>query len=108
MLIVITIIGWVLFAFTVLLYWVGNRQNAAETNALAIFSLALILSDNFRKPTADGMLRAAREGRAAGVAAEDLAWRLRRAVTNIASSHFRPGADVNSIRVVVAELQLLS
>ncbi len=48
---ILVIIGWVLFAFTAILYFVGNRLNAKETNALAIYSLGLLMNDSVRDAT---------------------------------------------------------
>lgn len=60
MLIAAAILGWVLFLFVLILYRIGNRINAQENNALAVFALALMLSDEWRdlnRKNCEGALR---------------------------------------------------
>lgn len=108
MIIILLIIGWALFAFTALLYFVGNKLNTAETNALLMFSLALLLSESFRKPTSEGIVRAAREDRAAGMASAPAALNLRQAVLKLARDYYRRDAEINSGMIVMSELNRLT
>jgi hypothetical protein len=49
MLIAVAVLGWVLFALTAILYWVGLRKDSEESNALAVFCLVNVLSDVARE-----------------------------------------------------------
>jgi hypothetical protein len=53
--IIFAVSGWVLLIFVAVLYRVGKKLNVEETLALAAFSLALLLSDEFRSATRDGI-----------------------------------------------------
>ena len=58
MITIIAISGWVAFLFVAVLYRIGNKINVEETTALEAFSLALLLSDEFRAANRDGIQRA--------------------------------------------------
>jgi hypothetical protein len=58
MMTIIAISGWAAFLFVAVLYRIGNKINVEETTALEAFSLALLLSDEFRAANRDGIQRA--------------------------------------------------
>ncbi len=58
MMTIIAISGWAAFLFVAVLYRIGNKINVEETAALEAFSLALLLSDEFRAANRDGIQRA--------------------------------------------------
>jgi len=58
MMTIIAISGWTAFLFVAVLYRIGNKINVEETTALEAFSLALLLSDEFRAANRGGIERA--------------------------------------------------
>jgi hypothetical protein len=100
--IIFAIAGWGLFALVVILYYVGNRLNNQETNALAVYSLALLLSDDFRSATLSGFAKAIQEVRSNGISAQDVTYGLMQGVTqNAKRSYNNEEAPVNTISIVI-------
>ena len=99
---VLAIGGWALFVTMSLLYWFGNKINNHETNALAVFSLAALLSDDFRSATRSGFDKAIQEGHSAGIDPKDLTFRLMQGVTQNAKNLYnKEDAPINTIDVVL-------
>ncbi len=90
MITIIAVVGWVLFLFIGFLYWVGNRLNAQESLALATYSLALVLSDDFRSAVRAGFDQAVQESRSRGSSPQTATYGLTQAVTENAKSCFKP------------------
>ena len=109
MLIAVAIVGWLLFLFTLVLYRVGNRLNSAETNALALFSLALMLSDDFRDPIRSGYEKAICD--ANDIEPTPLTFRLMLGVTETAKGydprHARGPLETDSISVILNEIKII-
>lgn len=100
MITIIAVVGWLLFLLTGFLYWVGNRLNAQESLALATYSLALFLSDDFRSAVRAGFDKAIQEARSRGSSPQTTIYGLTQAVTENAKSCFRPGAEISTISIV--------
>ena len=66
-LIIIAVVGWVLFLLTAIFYMVGNKSNVEESQSLAVYSLAVLLSDEFREANRKGFESAMHEGRSKGM-----------------------------------------
>ncbi len=62
---VVAIAGWTLFVCAVAWHSFTLRIDAAETNALEVFGLALMLSDDFRAPIKQGYERTISEASSA-------------------------------------------
>src|SRR5438094_930216 len=101
---VVAVIGWLLFLVTILLYWVGNRLNAKESNSLATYSLALMLSDEFRSATQAGFNAAIREARSRGSTLEAVTYGLVEAITQNAKSCYKAESDISTISIVTTIL----
>ena len=86
MMIIVAIAGWVLFVFVFILYHVGNRLNVQETQALALHSLALTLSDDFRNGIRSGTEAFIVE-HCQQTSTQDLAYGLTRTVTQTAKRY---------------------
>ena len=100
MMTIFAIVGWVLFLFTAALYWFGNWSNSQESNALATYSLALVLSDDFRTAVRAGFDRAIEGSRSRGADLRTVTYGLVEAVTQNAKSCYRPDADISRISIV--------
>jgi len=106
MTVILAVGGWALFVTMFLLYWFGNKINNHETNALAVFSLATLLSDDFRSATRDGFEKAIQEGHSAGIDPQDLTFRLMQGVTNNAKNLYnKEDAPINTIDVVIKAIE---
>ncbi len=92
-------LGWILFVGVVFLYIAGNKLNAVESNALAVYSLALVLSDDFRNGLATGVRRSAREALAKHSTPEAAAYSLMQGITHMAKLCYRHDAALNSVAV---------
>ncbi len=101
--IVLAIVGWALFALSAVLLLVGIRRNSEETNALAIFILALLLDDCFLSATREELNRAATETISHHDDTRKMAYALMEAVTR-SSKHFYRSEELNTIRVVMNAL----
>jgi hypothetical protein len=89
LIIVIAAVGWVLFLLAAVLYVAGNRLNAEESHALAVYSLALLLSDEFRDANRNGFEAAIREGRSKGVETQAVIYGLMQGVTQNAKRYYK-------------------
>jgi hypothetical protein len=100
-LIVVAALGWLLFVFMAILYFTGNKLNTHETNALAVYSLALLLSEEFRTANREGFKIAIQEGQSKKMNAESLVYGLMQGVTHNAKRYFKnAGNDLNTISLV--------
>ena len=103
---IFAVVGWVLFAFVAILYYVGNKINNQETNALAVFSLTVLLSDDFRSVSQNGFEKAIQEGHSAGIDPKDMTFRLMKGVTNNAKNLYTKGdAPISTIDVVINAIE---
>jgi hypothetical protein len=100
MITIIAVVGWLLFLFTAFLYWVGNRLNSQESNSLAMYSLAVMLSDDFRGAVRAGFERAIQEARARGSAPQTVTYGLIEGITQNAKSCYKPDAEISTISIV--------
>jgi hypothetical protein len=101
LIIIVAAIGWLLFVFVAILYSAGNKLNSNETNALAIYSLALLLSEEFRAANLDGFKVAIQEGRSKNMNAESLVYGLVQGVTHNAKRYYKnEDGDLNTISLV--------
>src|SRR5215813_4024543 len=100
MITIIAIVGWLLFLAVVFLYWVGNRLNSQESNALAGYSLAIILSDDFRTAVRAGFDQVIRESPDRRSALQTVMYKLIHAVTENAKSCYRPDSEISTITIV--------
>lgn len=89
--IALSIIGWLGFACVLVLYRVGNKINARDENALALYALCLMFEDNFRAPNADGFRRFVEEQ--AGEKPMDVAFWLVKAIKKNAIAYSQAGAE---------------
>jgi hypothetical protein len=100
-LIIVAIIGWLLFVLVAILYYGGNKLNSGETNSLAVYSLALLLSEEFRAANLEGFRVAIQEGRSKNMNAENLVYGLMQGVTHNAKKYYKnDGGDLNTISLV--------
>jgi hypothetical protein len=100
----IAVLGWLLFFAMVGIYLVGNRIYVRETNSLALFSLALLFSDNFRREGRTEIDRIVGEQSSAGDSStvNDFVCELMVLVTEVAQNLSEPDADPNSISIVAS------
>ena len=98
--IVIAVIGWFLFLVTFLFYWEGNRLNVQESNALATYSLALLISDEFGIAIRSGFDTAIEEARSRGSDPKAVTYGLIEATTESAKSFYKPNSDINMISII--------
>lgn len=89
--IALSIIGWIAFASMFTLYWVGNKINARDENALALYALCLMFESNFREPNADGFRRIV--GSQAGEKPINVTFWLLKAIKKNAISYYMPDAE---------------
>jgi hypothetical protein len=89
--VVLSIIGWVGFAGVLVLYLVGNRINARDENALALYALCLMFEDNFRVGNTDGFRRFIEEQ--AGEKPTDVTFWVVKAIKKTAIAHAQPVAE---------------
>ena len=103
MITIIAVVGWLLFLGMACLYFVGNRINARDENALASFGLAVIFSDAIRDATREGYARSVREIPA--VDPKLTAWRLIQAIKSTAAMYYEGDAEVFSPTVVAQAVE---
>src|SRR5262245_41869331 len=94
--IIVAVIGWLLFIIMAVLYWVGNKSNSEESTSLALFSLALLLSDEFRSGSQEGYNAAIHEALARGTDPKAIGFSLVQAVTENAKRLSGATAEVNT------------
>jgi hypothetical protein len=102
---ILGIAGWVLFLFTAVLYWVGNRLNSQESNSLAMYSLALMLSDDFHLAAQSGFQRAIEGARSRRSDLRSVTYGLIEAITQNAKACYKPDADISTISIVTDTLK---
>ena len=107
MIVAAAILGWVLLVGVVFLYIAGNKLNAVESNALAAYSLALVLSDDFRNGLATGVRRSAGEALAKHSTPEAAAYSLMQGITLMAKQCYQHDAAINSVAVAASEISRL-
>jgi len=99
MITIITISGWAAFLFVAVLYRIGNKINVEETTALEAFSLALLLSNEFRTANRDGIQRAI-SANATSSTTDAIMRGIMTTTLNLAKNYYRnPGSertDVNT------------
>jgi hypothetical protein len=105
MLIAFAVVGWLLFAATALLYFVGNRINAKDENALAQFGLAVVFSDEVRDATKKGYSQSVIDS--PRVDSRLTAWQLGQAFKITARSYYSGEAEVFSPAVVAQAIDKL-
>lgn len=105
--IIVAAAGWALFLGMAALYTAGNRLNARESNALAAYSLAILLSDGYRSGLAASFVRAAKEKRSDESNASAIAYALMQGVTQSALRCYQYTDDLNSVAVATAAIQRL-
>jgi hypothetical protein len=100
----IAVLGWLLFFGMVGIYLVGNRIYVRETNSLALFSLALLFSDNFRREGRTEIDRIVGEQTSSGDSStvNDFVCELMVLVTEVAQNLSEPDANPNSISIVAS------
>lgn len=103
-LVILAVLGWLLFVLTAILYWIGNRLNSAESNSLAVFSLAVLLSDDFRTAVRSGFNAAVEQARARGSNLQSVTYGLIEAVTENAKRCYKPDSEPNTISIVTRAL----
>lgn len=89
--IALSIIGWLGFACVLILYRVGNKMNARDENALALYALCLMFEDDFRVPNADGFRRFVEEQ--AGEIPSDVTFSIVKGIKRNAIAYSQPGAE---------------
>jgi len=102
--VIIAVIGWVLFILTALLYFAGLRMNAAERTALAVYSLALLLSDEFRDGTRKAFDDRIEGARRKSPNTRALTYFLMQVITQAAKESTRPESGVNTYGLVLSAL----
>lgn len=99
---IIAIVGWSLFILTAGLYLIGNKINVREEQALALFGLAALFSDEFRSAIRNGFEMSIREAHEKNVADGQIVYGLMRATLNSAKRYHDNNADeVNTLRLVL-------
>ena len=83
-----------------LLYWVGMKSDSQEGNALAVYSLALLLSDDFRSANKAGFNRAIADAKSRGTSSQSVVYGLMEAITQNAKTCYKPESDINTISIV--------
>jgi hypothetical protein len=99
---IIAIVGWLLFLAVARLYWVGNRLNSQESNALALYSLAITLSDDFRSGVRAGVDQAI--GKLGSAPQKTVMYGLIEGVTENAKSCYKPDSEISTIDIVTDAL----
>jgi len=102
--IVIAVVGWILFAGLGILYWIGNRLNSQESNALALYGIALVLSDEFRTVNRSAFDTAIAQARERGSDSHIITYCLIEAVTENAKNCYKPESDLSTISIVTEVL----
>ena len=85
--------------FVVVLYRVGNKLNVEETLALAAFSLALLLSDEFRSATRDGIEESIHRN-ASSCSTDQLVSGTMSGITQMAKGYIRNKGAINPLTLV--------
>ena len=99
--IVIASIGWGLLALMACLYLVGNKLNAEESSSLAMFVLAVLLSDELRDGCRKGVETAIEEGHTKH-AGGDIVYCLMKSTTEEAKRAYKRNGSGNSLSLVMA------
>ena len=102
--ILIAVMGWLLFFVMVAIYLVGNKIYVRETNSLALFSLALLFSDNFRREgrtEVDRIVGAQKPPGDSG-SVNEFVYQLMLLITEVAQNLNEPDANPSSISVVAS------
>ena len=100
--ITIATVGWILFVMTAVLYLVGNKLNVRESQSLAIYSLAALVSDEFRTANLSGFKSVVKEAHAKSVSTDRIVYGLIAAVTNNAKRyHPFPVDSVSTLGLVI-------
>jgi hypothetical protein len=104
LLILIAGVGWLLFFAMVGIYLVGNRIYVRETNSLALFSLAILFSDDFRRKSRTEIDRVVGEQKSSGNSnsVNEFVCELMVLITDVAQSLSEPDAEPNSISIVAS------
>lgn len=102
MLIAFVVIGWLLFAGTALLYYVGNRINARDEAALGMFALAVLLSDSFRNLILEGYEKSIRESK--DLELKQVMWGMYKAVGATSKRHYSQDSPLHLATIVEAEI----
>lgn len=105
--IIIAISGWAAFIFVAVLYRIGNKINVEENLALEAFSLALLLSDEFRAPNRDGIQRAIHEN-AASSSTEKIMSGVMTTMLRLAKNYYRNwGNEKTDVNTLVLNSQII-
>ena len=104
MILTIAVLGWVLFIAVAVLYHVGNKANADESLALAAYSAALLLSDEFRTATRQGIEKSIRENAASSSTPQLVSGTLS-AITDLAKDGMQNREATNQLALVVQIVQ---
>ncbi|PYK17443.1 MAG: hypothetical protein DME55_10160 [Verrucomicrobia bacterium] len=88
-----------LLIFVAVLYRVGNKLNVEETLALAAFSLALLLSDEFRSATRNGIEESIRRS-APSCSTDQLVSGTMSGITQMAKDYVQDKGLINPLTLV--------
>lgn len=98
----LTVVGWALFIIIAVLYFVGNKINVREEQALELFSLATLFSDEFRGAIRSGFEKSVHEAHEKNVPNERIVYGLMDAAMNSAKRyHDNPAGELNTLQLVL-------
>jgi hypothetical protein len=100
---IITVVGWSLFVLITCLYFVGNKINVREEQALALYSLAVLFSDEFRTANRTGFEMVVEEAHSKNVSTDRIVYGLMTAVEQNAKRYHNPAPGELSTLALVFE-----
>lgn len=101
---IIAIVGWSLFILTACLYFIGNKINAKEEQALALYSLAALFSDEFRAANRTGFEMSVQEAHSKNVSADRIVYGLMRAAQQSAKRYHDPAPGELSTLALIFDI----
>jgi hypothetical protein len=100
---ILAIVGWFLFILAACLYVIGNKINVKEEQALALYSLAALFSDEFRAANRTGFEMSVQEAHSKNVGTDRIVYGLMRAVEQSAKRYHDPAPGELSTLALVFE-----
>ena len=101
MLIALAVTGWILFTLVACLYFVGSILNVNEEQALELYILALLFSDDFRTANRSGFEMSIEKGHSESVSTKKIVYGLMGAVRDNAKRyHNAPPGKLDTLTLV--------
>src|SRR6266403_3571861 len=100
---ILAIVGWSLFIIVTCLYIIGNKVNVKEEQALALYNLAVLFSDEFRTANRTGFEMSIQEAHSKNVGTDRIVYGMMGAVRQNAKRYHDPApGELSTLALVCA------